>query len=75
MCTKSNGLEQSQALESRTVVSHHKHIIPVESKENGGGREGFENSIHVPHDFPCEQGPQISLQWTSEGFTLPHCDE
>lgn len=22
----------------------------------------FESRISVPHDFPCEQGPQISLQ-------------
>lgn len=61
-CTKSNSLEQSQVLESRTVLSHHKHNIPVESNENSGGGEGFESRIYVPHDSPCEQRPQISLQ-------------
>lgn len=71
---KGDDLEQSQALD-KTVVSHHKHIIPVGSGENSGGGEGFESGTQAPHDCPCEQRPPSSLPWTSQRFMLPQCDE
>lgn len=37
------------------------------------GIGGFESRIRVPHDFPCEQGPQIRLLRASERFPLPQC--
>lgn len=71
---KGDDLEQSQALD-KTVVSHRKHIIPVESSENRGGGEGFESGTQAPHDCPCEQRPPSSLPWTLQRFKLPLCDE